>query len=162
MLLVLPKRLPQVPGHHFGCRHQWPIWIPRSLIPRSLIPQPGFHWPKLSRATEKSVLQNHPKIIATNEQANHRRGNAIRLQKRDRRMTKRPVFPWWIISPALLSFRTISRLPIIPARVGSKRDTDELGGEMIEGTVTLRFDRGQKRANVHVPFFASAFRYSGS
>ncbi len=35
---------------------------------------------------------------------------------------------------------------------GFERVTDELGGEMIEGTVTLRFDRGQKRANVHVPF----------
>lgn len=35
---------------------------------------------------------------------------------------------------------------------GFERITDELGGEMIEGTVILRFDRGQKRANVHVPF----------
>lgn len=33
-----------------------------------------------------------------------------------------------------------------------QRVTDELGGEMIEGTVTIRFDPGQKRANVHVPF----------
>lgn len=33
-----------------------------------------------------------------------------------------------------------------------ERVTDELGGEMIEGTVTIRFSRGQKRANVHVPF----------
>ena len=35
---------------------------------------------------------------------------------------------------------------------GFERITDEFGGEIIEGTVTLRFDRGQKRANVHVPF----------
>jgi hypothetical protein len=35
---------------------------------------------------------------------------------------------------------------------GFERITDELGGEMIEGTVTIRFNRGQKRANVHVPF----------
>ena len=35
---------------------------------------------------------------------------------------------------------------------GFERITDEHGGEMIEGTVTLRFNRGQKRANVHVPF----------
>lgn len=32
------------------------------------------------------------------------------------------------------------------------RVTDEKGGEMIEGRVIIRFDRGQKRANVHVPF----------
>jgi len=32
------------------------------------------------------------------------------------------------------------------------RVTDEFGGETIEGTVTIRFDHGQKRANVHVPF----------
>lgn len=33
-----------------------------------------------------------------------------------------------------------------------ERVTDAHGGEMIEGTVTIRFSRGQKRANVHVPF----------
>lgn len=33
-----------------------------------------------------------------------------------------------------------------------ERVSDDLGGEMIEGTVTIRFSRGQKRANVHVPF----------
>ncbi|MCH2200376.1 MAG: hypothetical protein MK102_00285 [Fuerstiella sp.] len=33
-----------------------------------------------------------------------------------------------------------------------ERVTDELGGELIEGTVNIQFDRGQKRANVHVPF----------
>jgi|GEM_PF-6170967 len=32
------------------------------------------------------------------------------------------------------------------------RIRDELGGEMIEGTVVIHFARGQKRANVHVPF----------
>jgi hypothetical protein len=33
-----------------------------------------------------------------------------------------------------------------------ERIQDELGGEMIEGTVVIHFSRGQKRANVHVPF----------
>ncbi len=32
------------------------------------------------------------------------------------------------------------------------RIRDELGGEMIEGMVVIHFARGQKRANVHVPF----------
>ena len=33
-----------------------------------------------------------------------------------------------------------------------ERMRDEFGGEMIEGTVPVRFEAGQKRANVHVPF----------
>jgi hypothetical protein len=37
-------------------------------------------------------------------------------------------------------------------QTGFERIRDELGGEMIEGTVFIHFSRGQKRANVHVPF----------
>lgn len=33
-----------------------------------------------------------------------------------------------------------------------ERVEDDAGGEMVEGTVTIHFDRSQKRANVHVPF----------
>ncbi len=36
--------------------------------------------------------------------------------------------------------------------VSCERMRDEFGGEMIEGTVPVRFEPGQKRANVHVPF----------
>ena len=32
------------------------------------------------------------------------------------------------------------------------RTKDELGGEMVEGVIRVRFDKGQKRANLHVPF----------
>ena len=44
------------------------------------------------------------------------------------------------------------RVAEAPRHPAFERVTDELGGEMIEGTVTVRFDQGQKRANVHVPF----------
>lgn len=44
------------------------------------------------------------------------------------------------------------RVAEAPRDSAFERVTDELGGEMVEGTVTVRFDRGQKRANVHVPF----------
>ena len=32
------------------------------------------------------------------------------------------------------------------------RIKDDVGGEMIEGTVRIHFARGQRRANMHVPF----------
>jgi len=32
------------------------------------------------------------------------------------------------------------------------RTHDELGGEVVEGVIKVRFDKGQKRANLHVPF----------
>ncbi|MCH2209952.1 MAG: hypothetical protein MK110_01515 [Fuerstiella sp.] len=38
------------------------------------------------------------------------------------------------------------------SRTTFERVTDEFGGELIEGVVAIRFDPGQKRANVHVPF----------
>lgn len=33
-----------------------------------------------------------------------------------------------------------------------ERTTDESGSEMVEGVLTVRFEEGQKRANLHVPF----------
>jgi len=33
-----------------------------------------------------------------------------------------------------------------------ERIQDEFGGELVEGTMRIRFDQGQKRANLHIPF----------
>ncbi|MCP4513361.1 MAG: hypothetical protein GY826_43965, partial [Fuerstiella sp.] len=35
---------------------------------------------------------------------------------------------------------------------GLQRSQDESGSEVVEGVIRVRFDKGQKRANLHVPF----------
>ncbi len=39
-----------------------------------------------------------------------------------------------------------------PASPELSRTQDESGGEVVEGVMKVRFDKGQKRANLHVPF----------
>lgn len=40
-----------------------------------------------------------------------------------------------------------------PPSTGLQRSQDESGSEVVEGVIKVRFDKGQKRANLHVPFF---------
>jgi hypothetical protein len=39
-----------------------------------------------------------------------------------------------------------------PSSTGLQRTQDESGSEVVEGVIRVRFDKGQKRANLHVPF----------
>ncbi|MCR9198506.1 MAG: hypothetical protein NXI04_07685 [Planctomycetaceae bacterium] len=47
---------------------------------------------------------------------------------------------------------THSRPGATPAVPEFERTSDAHGGELVEGVMTVRFDKGQKRANLHIPF----------
>lgn len=40
----------------------------------------------------------------------------------------------------------------LPSATHFERTKDEHGSELVEGVMTIRFDKGQKRANLHIPF----------
>lgn len=54
-------------------------------------------------------------------------------------------------SPAATA-TTSGRPKATPAVPEFERTHDAHGGELVEGVMTVRFDRGQKRANLHIPF----------
>lgn len=45
-----------------------------------------------------------------------------------------------------------SASPTSPDATHFERTKDDHGSELVEGVMTLRFDKGQKRANLHIPF----------
>jgi hypothetical protein len=55
-------------------------------------------------------------------------------------------------TPQAESPKTDAREIDDPSSSGLQRTQDESGSEVVEGVIKVRFDKGQKRANLHVPF----------